>query len=91
MAGQGRKPNGKYGAKGRTGISMNVLIYRTTLVKTGSVYNAVDWTCPKCGHRNLRKRWYGREKHICEHCEEWTDVKGQTIDTHSINADIEIL
>jgi predicted RNA-binding Zn-ribbon protein involved in translation (DUF1610 family) len=41
-------------------------------------HDFVNWTCPKCGHRNMGIRWFGRDKYICASCEEWTDIKGAT-------------
>jgi len=34
----------------------------------------IQWTCPKCGYRN-EHYWFGREEHICNECQERTDLK----------------
>ena len=35
----------------------------------------VNWTCPIDGYRN-HHYWFGRSAHICNKCDQPTDVKG---------------
>lgn len=63
----------------RTPFVLNSVVYRDEQAK-----ERIDWTCPKCGHRNIGIRWYGREEHWCFGCSESTDLKGPTVSAEAV-------